>query len=55
VNLGIRAEPVDFGDLNKIIDPLSLVFEVEARVLQGVGKIDDGLSDFVDLLVRRDL
>lgn len=31
------------------------MLEVEARVLEGRGKVDEGLSDFVDLFVGGDL
>jgi len=40
----------DFGELDKVIDTLALVLEVEARVLEGEREVDDGLANVLDLL-----
>lgn len=55
MQLGAGADVLDLGDLNEVVDSLALVFEVEAGVLEGYGKLDDGLADLVDLLMGRDL
>lgn len=53
MNLGARADAIDFGNWDVIVDTLALVLEVEARILQGYGKLDDGLPNFVNLLLGR--
>ena len=55
LDLGIRAEAGDLGEFNEVIDALAVVLEVEAGVLEGVRRIDDGLAEILDLLLRRRL
>lgn len=55
LHLTPRCKVFDLRELNKIIDPVSLMFEVKASILVGVRLLDDGLSKILDLLLRRDL
>lgn len=55
VDLSAGADAIDLGNGDEVVDSLALVLQVEARVLQGYRELDDGLADFVDLLVGRDL
>lgn len=55
VQLGTGANVLDLGDLDKVVDSLAVVFEVEAGVLKGDRELYDGLADLVDLLMGRDL
>lgn len=55
MQLGTGANVLDLGDLDKVVDSLAVVFEVEAGVLKGDGELYDGLADLVDLLMGRDL
>lgn len=55
VDLSVGADVIDLVDGNEVVDSFALVFEVEARVLQSCWQLDNGLSDFVDLLMGRDL
>jgi uncharacterized membrane protein len=41
-------------ELDKVIDALALVLEVEAGVLEGVWGVNNGLADVLHLLLRRD-
>ena len=43
----------NLGQLNVIIDALTLVLEVEARVLEGARKLDNGLTQILDLFLTR--
>ncbi len=52
MQLRVGSEALDVRDLDEVVDALSIVFEVEARVLHSNGVLDDGLADFVDLLQR---
>lgn len=53
MDLGTRTDGIDVGNWDIIVDALALVLEVEARVLQCYGKLDDGLPNFVNLLLGR--
>lgn len=55
MDLGTWTDAIDLGNRDVIVDPLALVLEVEARVLQGYGKLDDGLPNLVDLLLGGNL
>lgn len=55
LDLGVLGELGDFGEGNEVVDLLALVLEMEACVLESGGEVDNGLPDFVDLLLRRDL
>lgn len=55
VDLSVGADAIDLVDGYEVVDPLAVVLEVEARVLQGCRQLDNRLSDFVDLLVGGDL
>lgn len=55
MELGAGADVLDLGDGDEIVDSLAIVLQVEAGVLQSYRKLDDGLPDFVDLLMGRDL
>lgn len=55
VYLGVGAKATDLGYLDEVVDALVVVFEVEARVFEGDGMFNNGLSDLVDLLLRRNL
>lgn len=55
MDFGARTDVIDLRNGNVIVDPLALVLEVEARVLQSYGELDDGLPNFVNLLLGRDL
>lgn len=55
VDNGVLGELRNFGEGDEVVDFLSAVFKVEAGVLESGRKVDDGLSDFVDLLLWRDL
>lgn len=55
VELGLRVEVRDLGNRNEVVDLLTLVFEVEAGISECGREVDDGLADFMDLLLRRDL
>lgn len=50
-----RADAIDLGNGDEVVDPLALVLEMEAGVLKGYRELNDGLADFVDLLVGGDL
>lgn len=52
MDLGAGTDAIDLGNRNVIIDPFTVVLQVEARVLESYRELDDGLSDFVDLLLR---
>ena len=43
-----------FGKLNEVIDTVALVLQMEARVLEGVRLVYDGLPDVLDLLLAGD-
>jgi hypothetical protein len=55
MNVGLEGKVCDIGDLAKLVDAGALVFEVEAGVLLGGGRLDDGLADLADLLMGVDL
>jgi hypothetical protein len=55
VDFSIGPDAIDLVDGYEVVDPLALVLEMEARVLEGCRQLDNRLSDFVDLLMRRDL
>lgn len=55
VDFSVGADAIDLVDGYEVVDPLALVLEMEARVLEGCWQLDDRLSNFVDLLMRRDL
>ena len=55
VDLSVRADAIDLVYGYKIVDTLALVLQVEAGVLQSCWKLDDGLSNLVNLLMGRDL
>lgn len=55
VDLRAGADIIDLGNGDEVVDALTLVLQVEARVLKGYRELDDGLANFVDLLVGRDL
>lgn len=55
MDLGAGTDAIDLGKGNVVVDPLALVLEVEAGILQSYGKLDDGLPDFVNLLLGRNL
>jgi hypothetical protein len=50
VELWVLLDVGDLGELDKVIDALAVVLEVEARVLEGKGQVDDGLANVLDLL-----
>lgn len=50
VKLWVLLNVGDFGELDKVIDALALVLEVEAGVLESEGEVDDGLANVLDLL-----
>jgi hypothetical protein len=54
-DLGVGAQSLDVRDLDEIVDALAVELEVEARVLEGRGQLDDGLAQLVDLLLWRSL
>lgn len=47
----LGAKVRDLGQGNEVIDLLALELEVEACVLECRRRVDDGLSDLVDLLL----
>jgi hypothetical protein len=49
--LGIGLEARDFRELDEVIDALAVEFEVEARVLERLRCLYDGLSEILDLLL----
>lgn len=55
VDVSVGADAIDLVYGYKIIDTLALVLQVEAGVLQSCWKLDDGLSNLVDLLMGGDL
>ncbi|KUI58798.1 hypothetical protein VP1G_11113 [Cytospora mali] len=55
VDFGVGADATDLVYGYKVVDTLALVLQVEAGVLQSCWELDDGLSNFVDLLMGRDL
>jgi hypothetical protein len=48
-------QPGDVGNVQKVVYTFATVFEVETRVLEGGREVNDGLSNIVDLLMRRNL
>lgn len=55
VKLRLMCQPVDFRDLNKVVYSLSIVFEMERRVLERPWKFDYRLPDVMDRFLRGDL
>ena len=55
LDLRLGDEAGHLGQRDEVVQALSLMVEVEARVLEGSRQVDEGLSDFVDLLLGRDL
>ena len=53
--LRIRCNAGDIRELNIIIDPDAIMFEMEARVLEGAGEVDNGLANVLDLFLGRNL
>lgn len=51
----VLAQAGNLADGQEVINSLASMLEVAACILEGCGKVDDGLSNVVDLLVRRDL
>lgn len=45
----------NFGDRDEVIDLFAFVLEVEASVSESGGEVDDGLTDFVNLLLGGNL
>ena len=55
LDLGFGNKAWHFGQGDEVVEVLPLMLEVEARVLEGGGEVNQGLPDFMDLLCRRDL
>ena len=52
-DLGAGSKLWNLGQFNVVIDALTLVLEVEARVLEGAWKLDDRLAQILDLFLAR--
>ena len=52
---GLLNESGNVGQGEKIIDPLAIMLEVKASISKGIRLVDYGLSDLVDLFLRRNL
>jgi hypothetical protein len=55
VDLRVGADATDLVYGYEVVDTLAIVLQVEAGVLQSCWELDDGLSNFVDLLMGGDL
>ena len=55
LDLRLRNKARHVGQRDEVVEVLAVVLEVEARVLEGGREVDERLSDFVDLLLGRDL
>lgn len=53
--LGLGGNAANFREFDEIVDPFPIVLKMEARVLEGKGKVDYRLSKVLDLLLCRDL
>jgi hypothetical protein len=54
-NLRVGLEVGHLGQLDEVVDADAVVLQVEAGVLEGTGKLDDGLANILNLLLARDL
>lgn len=52
--LRVWLELFDFREFHKVVDPFAIVFEMEAGVLEGIGRLDDRLSHILNLLLLGD-
>ena len=55
VELGFRCENRDVGNGDEIVYPLAVVLQVKTGILKCSREIDNRLTDFVYLLLGRDL
>jgi hypothetical protein len=55
VEFGSGTEVRNFREGNEVVDLLAVELEVEASVLECGGKVNDGLSNLVNLFLRRHL
>jgi hypothetical protein len=53
MKLGRGAEFRNFGERNEVVDLLAIKLQVEAGVLERRRKVNDGLSDLMNLFLRR--
>lgn len=47
----LRRKVLDLGQLNEVVYAFALVLQMEARVLESVGKLDYRLTNIMDLLL----
>ncbi|KAI6751256.1 hypothetical protein HG530_014170 [Fusarium avenaceum] len=55
MKLGRGAEFRNFGERDEVVDFLAIKLQVEAGVLKRRRKVNDGLSDLMNLFLRRNL
>lgn len=53
LELGLSSKLGNVGNGNKVVDLLTIVFEVEARVSESGGEVDYRLANFVNLFLAR--
>lgn len=54
-DLRIRLQIRNLGQLDEVVDAVSVELEMEASVLEGAGQLDDRLTDILDLFLAGDL
>lgn len=55
MKLGRGAKFRNFGERNEVVNLLAIKLEVEAGVLERRRKVNDGLSNLMNLFLRRNL